>query len=42
MEGQASGAMHVDASTRDYAYTRGEVEALIAMTAALSSVLPDS
>ena len=40
MEDQASGAMHVDAGTRDYKYTRAEVEALIAMTAALSSVMP--
>jgi hypothetical protein len=39
MEDQASGAMHVDAGTRDYKYTRAEVEALIAMTAALSSVM---
>ena len=41
MELQASGAMHVDAGTKDYTYTRGEVEALIAMTAALSTVMPD-
>ena len=40
MEDQASGAMHVDADTKDYKYTRAEVEALIAMTAALSSVMP--
>lgn len=40
MEDQASGAMHVDVGTRDYRYTRAEVEALIAMTAALSGVMP--
>jgi len=40
MEDQASGAMHVDPGTRDYKYTRGEVEALIAMTAALLCVMP--
>jgi len=27
---------------KDYKYMRGEVEALIAMTAALSSVMPDN
>jgi hypothetical protein len=40
MEDQASGAMHVDPGTRDYKYTRAEVEALIAMTAALLSIVP--
>jgi len=40
MEDQASGAMHVDVGTKDYKYTRAEVEALIAITAALSSVIP--
>lgn len=40
LEDQASGAMHVDPGTRDYKYTRAEVEALIAMTAALLSVAP--
>jgi hypothetical protein len=40
MEDQASGAMHVDTGTKDYKYTRAEVEALIAMTAALSTVMP--
>jgi hypothetical protein len=40
LEDQASGAMHVDVGTKDYKYTRAEVEALIAMTAALSSVMP--
>lgn len=39
MEDQASGAMHVDPGTRDYRYTRAEVETLIAMTAALSRVM---
>jgi hypothetical protein len=38
MEDQASGAMHVDPGTKDYKYTRAEVEALIAMTAALLSI----
>jgi hypothetical protein len=42
LEDQASGAMHVDAGTKDYKYMRGEVKALIAMTAALSSVMPDN
>lgn len=36
---QASGAMHVDSGTKDYVYTRGEVEALIAMTTALLPVM---
>jgi NADPH:quinone reductase-like Zn-dependent oxidoreductase len=40
MEDQASGAMHVDPGTRDHVYTRAEVEALIAMTAALLCVTP--
>ena len=40
LEDQASGAMHVDPGTRDYKYTRAEVEALIAMTAALLSIAP--
>lgn len=40
LEDQASGAMHVDVGTKDYTYARAEVEALIAMTAALSSVMP--
>jgi len=40
MEDQASGAMHVDPGTRDYKYTRDEVEALIAMTAVLLSIAP--
>jgi hypothetical protein len=39
MEDQASGAMHVDPGTRNYKYTRTEVETLIAMTAALLSVM---
>lgn len=37
---QASGAMHVDPGTKDYTYSRTEVEALIAITAALLNVLP--
>ena len=32
--------MHVDPGTKDYTYTRAEVEALIAITAALLNVLP--
>ena len=40
MDDQASGAMHVDPGTRDYRYTRAEVETLIAMTAALLRVMP--
>jgi len=40
MEDQASGAMHVDPGTKDHAYTRAEVETLIAMTGALLNVLP--
>lgn len=40
MEDQASGATHVDPGTRDHVYTRAEVEALIAMTAALLCVTP--
>jgi len=39
MEDQASGAMHVDPGTRNYKYTRTEVETLIAMTAALLRVM---
>ena len=39
MEDQASGAMHVDPGTRDYRYTRAEVETLVAMTAALLCVV---
>jgi hypothetical protein len=40
MEDQASGAMHVDPGTKDYKYTRAEVETLIAMTAALLCSVP--
>ena len=40
VEDQASGAMHVDLGTKDYTYSRTEVEALIAITAALLNVLP--
>lgn len=39
MEDQASGAMHVDLGTKDYKYTRAEVEALMAMSAALLCVM---
>jgi len=40
MEDQASDAMHVDPGTRDHVYTRAEVKALIAMTAASLCVTP--
>jgi hypothetical protein len=40
MEDQASGAMHVDLGTKDYKYSRAEVETLIVMTAALLHVIP--
>jgi hypothetical protein len=40
VEDQASGAMHVDPGTKDYTYSRTEVEALIAITAALLNALP--
>jgi hypothetical protein len=39
LEDQASGAMHVDPGTRDYKYTRAEVETLIGMTAALLRIM---
>ncbi|MFC3736990.1 hypothetical protein ACFOS3_07935 [Paractinoplanes deccanensis] len=39
LEDQASGAMHGDAGTKDYEYSRTEVETLIAMTAALVRVM---
>jgi hypothetical protein len=32
--------MHVDPGTKDYKYTRAEVETLIAMTAALLCIVP--
>jgi hypothetical protein len=40
MEDEASGAMHVDTGTKDYKYTRAEVETLIAMTATLLYIMP--
>jgi hypothetical protein len=40
LEDQASGAMHTDAGTKDHAYSRHEVEALIAMTAGLLTIVP--
>ncbi|WP_410634310.1 hypothetical protein [Amycolatopsis sp. cmx-4-83] len=40
MEDQASGALHVDAGTKDYSYSRTEVETLIGMTAALLQIVP--
>lgn len=39
IEDQASGAMHVDMGTKEYKYTRAEVETLIVMTAALLCVV---
>jgi hypothetical protein len=39
LEEQASGAMHADTGTRDHQYSRAEVEALIAMAAALVAVM---
>jgi hypothetical protein len=40
LEDQASGAMHVGPGTKDYKYTRDEVEVLISMTAVLLRVMP--
>lgn len=40
LEDQASGALHVDAGTKDYVYSRAEAEALIGMTAALLCIVP--
>lgn len=40
LEEQASGAMHTDAGTKDYVYSRHEVEALIAMAAGLLTIVP--
>lgn len=40
LEDQASGAMHEDAGTKGYTYSRAEAEALIAMTGALLSIVP--
>ena len=40
LEDQASGAMHTDAGTKDHAYSRHEVEALIAMAADLLTIVP--
>jgi hypothetical protein len=39
LEDQASGALHGDAGTKDYAYSRAEVETLIGMTAALLQIV---
>ena len=39
LEHQASGALHEDAGTKDYRYSRAEVEALIGMTAALVTIV---
>lgn len=39
LDDQASGAVHEDAGTKDYQYRRVEVEALIAATAALATVM---
>lgn len=40
LEDQASGALHVDSGTKDYVYSRTEVETLIGMTAALLGITP--
>jgi hypothetical protein len=40
LEDQASGALHRDAGTKDYSYSRTEVETLIGMTAALLRIVP--
>jgi hypothetical protein len=40
LEDQASGALHADAGTKDYAYSRTEAETLIAAAAALMRLLP--
>ena len=40
LEDQASGALHVDAGTKDHVYSRTEVETLIGMMAALLGVVP--
>lgn len=37
---QASGALHIDAGTKDYAYTRAEAETVIAIAAALLRIVP--
>ncbi|WP_086691238.1 hypothetical protein [Streptomyces recifensis] len=39
--GQTSGAMHDDAVTRDFDYSRAEAETLLAMTAALLRNVPE-
>lgn len=39
MEDQASGALHNDAGTKDYVYSRADVEGLIGMTAALLHIV---
>ena len=40
LEDQASGALHVDAGTKNHVYTRAEAETLIGLTAALLSIVP--
>jgi hypothetical protein len=40
LDDQASGAVHADAVTKNFAYTRDEAEVLIAMTAALLRMVP--
>ncbi|HEY3558874.1 MAG TPA: hypothetical protein VGL05_15490 [Kribbella sp.] len=40
LEHQASGAMHDDNGTKGYIYSRAEAETLIALTAALLSIVP--
>jgi len=40
LDDQASGAVHADAVTKNFVYTRDEAEVLIAMTAALLRIVP--
>jgi hypothetical protein len=40
LEDQASGALHIDAGTKDYIYSRAEAETLIGMTTALLGIVP--
>jgi hypothetical protein len=40
LEDQASGALHVDAGTKDHVYTRSEVETMIRLTTALLGIVP--
>lgn len=40
LEDQASGAVHAEAVTRSFVYTREDAEVLIAMAAALLRLMP--